>query len=142
MGNDSYLHLLFCDFLLFKKEMASRSKLSGMQKQVLGLYRDFLRAARKKPPEERDRIRSIISTEFHENAKNVDRKNFLYIEYLMRRGKKQLEQLNNPETVGLSTFKFASSISSSLDNQHSNISSSELHAVEPDKDPAAKATVQ
>ncbi|KAH7659994.1 succinate dehydrogenase assembly factor 1 protein [Dioscorea alata] len=129
----------------FKNEMASRSKLSGMQKQVLGLYRDFLRAARKKPPEERNRIQSIISSEFHEKAKNVDRKNFLYIEYLMRRGKKQLEQLNNPETVSLSTFKFASSsatINPSLDNQNSNISSSELHAAEPDKEPAAKATIQ
>ncbi|ONK78906.1 uncharacterized protein A4U43_C01F870 [Asparagus officinalis] len=40
-----------------------------------------------------------------QNAKDVDRKNFLYIEYLIRRGKKQLEQLKSADTVGLSTIK-------------------------------------
>ncbi|XP_026656496.1 succinate dehydrogenase assembly factor 1A, mitochondrial isoform X2 [Phoenix dactylifera] len=85
--------------------MSSHSKLSGMQKQVLGLYRSFLRVARLKTPEERCRIESKISDEFRHNAKNVDRKNFLYIEYLLRRGKKQLEQLKSPDTVGLYAFK-------------------------------------
>lgn len=85
--------------------MSSLSKLSGMQKQVLGLYRSFLRVARLKTPEERRRIESTISNQFRLNAKNVDRKNFLYIEYLLRQGKKQLEQLKSPDTVGLYTFK-------------------------------------
>ncbi|KAL6963927.1 hypothetical protein U1Q18_034934 [Sarracenia purpurea var. burkii] len=77
-------------------------KLSGMQKQVLGLYRGFLRAARTKSAADRRQIESIVSAEFHRNAKLVDRKSFLYIEYLLRRGKKQLEQLKSPDTVGLS----------------------------------------
>lgn len=88
-----------------KCEMGSRLKLSGMQKQVLGLYRGFLRAARLKAAEERRAIESVVSTEFRHNAKNVDRKNFIYIEYLLRRGKKQLEQLKNPDTTGLLTLK-------------------------------------
>ena len=85
--------------------MAPSQRLSGMQKQVLGLYRGFLRAARLKAPEERQRIESVISSEFRQNAKNVDRKNFLYIEYLIWRGKKQLEQLKSADTVGLATLK-------------------------------------
>ncbi|KAL3641494.1 hypothetical protein CASFOL_016462 [Castilleja foliolosa] len=84
---------------------SSRPKqLSGMQKQVLALYRDFLRAARIKSPEERHRIESIVSTEFRNNSKQVDRKNFLLIEHLLRRGKKQLDQLKSPDTVGLSSL--------------------------------------
>ncbi|XP_052190250.1 succinate dehydrogenase assembly factor 1, mitochondrial [Diospyros lotus] len=81
---------------------SSGPKLSGMQKQVLGLYRGFLRAARAKSPEDRSRIESIVSAEFRRNSKIVDRKNFTYIEYLLRLGKKQLEQLQSPDTIGLS----------------------------------------
>ncbi|XP_010246141.1 PREDICTED: succinate dehydrogenase assembly factor 1, mitochondrial [Nelumbo nucifera] len=83
-------------------------KLSGMQKQVLSLYRGFLRAARSKAPEERHRIESIVSAEFRRNSEAVDRKNFVYIEYLLRRGKKQLDQINSPDIVGLSSLKVAS----------------------------------
>ncbi|KAG4972834.1 hypothetical protein AAZX31_11G013300 [Glycine max] len=80
-------------------------RLSGMQKQVLSLYRGFLRAARSKSEEERCKIESIISQEFRRNAEDVDRKNFLYIEYLLRRGNKQLDQLKNPGTTGLSSLQ-------------------------------------
>ncbi|PON96229.1 LYR motif-containing protein [Trema orientale] len=83
---------------------SSGPRLSGMQKQVLSLYRGFLRAARSKSAEERHKIESIVSTEFRRNAKQVDRKNFIYIEYLLRRGKKQLDQLKNPDTISLSSF--------------------------------------
>ncbi|KAL6646538.1 hypothetical protein ACP70R_018146 [Stipagrostis hirtigluma subsp. patula] len=85
--------------------MASRPKLSGIQRQVLALYRGFLRTARQKAPEERRRIESVVSTEFRENARNVDRRNFVYIEYLLRRGKRQLDQLKNPDITGLSTLE-------------------------------------
>ncbi|KAF2298730.1 hypothetical protein GH714_026298 [Hevea brasiliensis] len=64
---------------------SSGPKLSGMQKQVLSLYRGFLRAARLKSPEDRRQIESIVSAEFRRNSQQVDRKNFLYIEYLLRR---------------------------------------------------------
>ncbi|OIT04469.1 hypothetical protein A4A49_03856 [Nicotiana attenuata] len=52
---------------------SSGPRLSGMQKQVLALYRGFLRAARSKPVEERKQIESIVSAEFHKNSKQVDR---------------------------------------------------------------------
>lgn len=80
-------------------------RLSGMQKQVLSLYRGFLRAARSKSEEERRNMESIVSQEFRRNSKEVDRKNFLYIEYLLRRGTRQLDQLKNPGTTGLSSLQ-------------------------------------
>lgn len=83
---------------------SSGPRLSGMQRQVLSLYRGFLRAARSKSIEDRRKIESIVSTEFRHNAKHVDRKNFLYIEYLLRRGKKQLDQLKSPDIIGLSSL--------------------------------------
>lgn len=79
-------------------------RLSGMQKQVFSLYRGFLRAARSKSAEDRLKIESIVSAEFRRNSKQVDRKNFLYIEYLLRLGKKQLNQLKSPDTIGLSSL--------------------------------------
>lgn len=88
---------------------SSGPKLSGMQKQVLALYRGFLRAARSKSPEDRRQIELIVSDEFRRNSKQVDRKNFLYIEYLLRRGKHQLDQLKSPATVGLSSLNVKSS---------------------------------
>lgn len=84
-------------------------RLSGMQKQALSLYRGFLRAARSKPAEERRQIESVVSSEFRKNSKQVDRKNFIYIEYLLRRGNKQLDQLKSPDTVGLSSLSVDSS---------------------------------
>ncbi|KNA06173.1 hypothetical protein SOVF_183520 [Spinacia oleracea] len=80
-------------------------KLSGLQKQVLNLYRGFLRAARNKSFEDRHQIELIVSEEFHRNSKQVDRKDFVYIEYLLRRGKKQLDQLKNSDTISLSSMK-------------------------------------
>ena len=80
-------------------------RLSGLQKEVLNLYRGFLRAARSKSPEHRHQIESIVSEEFHRNSKQIDRKNFVYIEYLLRLGKKQLDQLKSSDIVRLSSMK-------------------------------------
>ncbi|XP_039069782.1 succinate dehydrogenase assembly factor 1, mitochondrial-like [Hibiscus syriacus] len=84
-------------------------KLSGMQRQVLSLYRGFLRAVRSKPAEDRRQIESIVLADFRRNSNQVDLKKFLYIEYLLRRGKKQLDQLKSPDTVGLSSVDVGSS---------------------------------
>ncbi|XP_022973401.1 succinate dehydrogenase assembly factor 1, mitochondrial [Cucurbita maxima] len=89
--------------------VSSAPKLSGMQMQVLSLYRAFLRAARSKSAEDRKGIESVVSAEFRRNAKLIDHKNFIYIEYLLRRGDKQLDQLRSPATVGLSSLTLNSS---------------------------------
>ncbi|XP_077251712.1 LYR family of Fe/S cluster biogenesis protein [Tasmannia lanceolata] len=83
------------------------TKLSGMQKQVLALYRGFLRAARSKAPEDRRRIESIVSAEFRRNSKSIDKKNFIYIEYLLRRGNKQIDQIKDPDTQGISDLNLS-----------------------------------
>jgi succinate dehydrogenase assembly factor 1 len=75
------------------------------ERQVLALYRGFLRTARLKAPEGCCRIETVVSAEFRENARNVDRRNFVYIEYMLRSGKRQLEQLKNPDITGLSTLE-------------------------------------
>jgi succinate dehydrogenase assembly factor 1 len=80
-------------------------RLSGIQKQVLSLYRGFLRVARSKSEEERRNIESVVKKEFRRNSIEVDRKNFQFIEYLLRRGNKQLDQLRNPGTIGLSSLQ-------------------------------------
>ncbi|GMH14067.1 hypothetical protein Nepgr_015908 [Nepenthes gracilis] len=49
-------------------------------------------------PDDRHKIESIVSAEFRLNSKQIDRKNFVYIEYLLRLGKKQLDQLKSPDT--------------------------------------------
>nr|GEW81283.1 hypothetical protein [Tanacetum cinerariifolium] len=66
---------------------SSGQKLSGIQKQVLSLYRGFLRTARAKQPENRTHIESLVSAEFRRNSQMIDRKNFLHIEYLLRRAR-------------------------------------------------------
>ncbi|ONH89678.1 hypothetical protein PRUPE_8G009100 [Prunus persica] len=75
-----------------KKEQSNG--LYGMQKQVLSLYRGFLRAARAKSAEDRQQIESLVSSELSRNAK----------EYLLRRAKKQVDQLRSPDVVGLSAL--------------------------------------
>ncbi|KAF0022534.1 hypothetical protein F2P81_025160 [Scophthalmus maximus] len=74
------------------------SRHSKLQKQVLALYRHFLRAGRDKPgfvPRIRD--------EFRENA-CIKRTDVMYIEYLYRRGQRQLEQLRDVNTKQLGSF--------------------------------------
>ena len=77
-------------------------RLSGMQKQLLSLYRGFLQVVYSKSAEDRHKIASIVSAEFCNNSKHVGWKIFLYIEYLLRCGKKQLDHLKSPNTIGLS----------------------------------------
>ncbi|KAK9995145.1 hypothetical protein SO802_024848 [Lithocarpus litseifolius] len=55
-----------------------------------------------KSAEDQHKIASIVSAEFCGNSKQVDWKIFLYVEYLLSCGKKQLDQLKIPDTIGLS----------------------------------------
>uniref|UniRef100_A0A8C8R7R5 Complex 1 LYR protein domain-containing protein n=1 Tax=Pelusios castaneus TaxID=367368 RepID=A0A8C8R7R5_9SAUR len=71
---------------------------SKLQKQVLSLYRQFLRASKGKPG-----FFPRIQAEFRRNA-SIPRTDVMYIEYLYRRGQRQLEQLRDVNTKQMSTF--------------------------------------
>ncbi|XP_061836954.1 succinate dehydrogenase assembly factor 1, mitochondrial [Nerophis lumbriciformis] len=71
---------------------------SQLQKQVLALYRQFLRAGHDKPG-----FLPRIRDEFRENA-GMKKTDVMHIEYLYRRGQRQLEQLKDANTKQLGTF--------------------------------------
>lgn len=71
---------------------------SKLQKQILALYRAFMRAGQEKPgfiPRIRD--------EFRENAR-IKKTDVMHIEYLFRRAQRQLEQLKDVNTKQLGSF--------------------------------------
>lgn len=72
--------------------MAARR--SQLQREVLKLYRDFLVACRSKPKE----TKAIVQREFRKNA-NIERTDTIMIDYLLRRGKKQLKVLQRSDKI-------------------------------------------
>ncbi|MBN3278032.1 SDHF1 factor, partial [Polyodon spathula] len=71
---------------------------SKLQKQVLSLYKQFLRAAQDKPG-----FVPRIQYEFRQSA-SIPRANVMQIEYLYRRGQRQLEQMKDVNTKQLGAF--------------------------------------
>lgn len=78
------------------------ARLSGLQRDVLALYRECLRLARQKPAESRSHFLDYTRHEFRK-AMNVDRKDFAAIEYLIRRGRRQLEHYSSPAVRNVTT---------------------------------------
>ncbi|KAL1972419.1 hypothetical protein VTN31DRAFT_6833 [Thermomyces dupontii] len=70
-------------------------RLSGLQREVLSLYRQCLREIRKKPIESRENFRAFARDQFRANLK-LPKKDFATIEYLLRRGRRQLELYSAP----------------------------------------------
>ncbi|KAK4105880.1 hypothetical protein N658DRAFT_415979 [Parathielavia hyrcaniae] len=70
-------------------------RLSGLQRDVLALYRQCLRECRKKPEASRDNFRVFARTEFEKNIK-VDKRDFGAIEFLLRKGRRQLDMYASP----------------------------------------------
>ena len=69
------------------------ARYSGVQKQVLALYRDGLRRARELPDvNSRNAAKAFIVREFRKGME-VDRLDFQRIEHLLRTGKKKLTSL-------------------------------------------------
>ncbi|XP_059807378.1 succinate dehydrogenase assembly factor 1, mitochondrial [Hypanus sabinus] len=71
---------------------------SKLQKQVLKLYKQFLRAAKDKPGS-----LPLIRDEFHKNSQ-ISRTDVMHIEYLLRRGQRQLELLRESNTKQVTAF--------------------------------------
>ncbi|KAH8760807.1 hypothetical protein BGZ57DRAFT_586279 [Hyaloscypha finlandica] len=68
---------------------------SGLQREVLSLYRKCLRESRKKDVIVRPHFESFARTEF-EKGIGLDKKDFAAIEFLLRKGQRQLEMYSSP----------------------------------------------
>lgn len=71
------------------------AKLSGLQKDVIHLYRQSVRLCYKKPIDKRLHFLNYVHNEFHKND-YLKRKDFTTVEYLLRVGKKKVEMLADP----------------------------------------------
>ena len=74
------------------------ARYSRLQKQVLSLYRQFLKVAREKPG-----FSMYVREEFKRNA-CIPRTDGLRIEYLLRRGQKNLKELQKPECQAFGVY--------------------------------------
>ncbi|CEJ54547.1 hypothetical protein PMG11_00852 [Penicillium brasilianum] len=84
------------------------ARLSGLQREVLSLYRQCLREVRKKPIDSQPNFKNYArhrcipadeyarrSAEFQKHL-SVNKKDFSAIEYLLRKGHRQLEMYASP----------------------------------------------
>ncbi|KAJ5996543.1 hypothetical protein N7522_008203 [Penicillium canescens] len=71
------------------------ARLSGLQRDVLSLYRKCLREIRKKPTESRPNFKAHARAEFQKHL-SVNKKDFSAVEYLLRKGHRQLEMYASP----------------------------------------------
>lgn len=91
-----------------KVEVRKRPKQkSGLQKQVLALYRSYLRAVAAKeelPAAQRAQIVAHVREQFDEGA-TLRRLDIDRIEWLLRSGDKKLKQLKLPSFKGVATSR-------------------------------------
>ncbi|KAF4466629.1 Found in Mitochondrial Proteome [Fusarium albosuccineum] len=80
-------------------------RLSGLQKEVLALYRNCLRESRKKPQATRPHFESFARNEFSRNM-SIDKRDFAAIEFLLRKGRRQLEVYASPGIKDVRFFRF------------------------------------
>ena len=69
--------------------MSSGIARSQIQKQVLSLYKECLRAAEVKNRQ----FKSVVRSDFKRNAKAIQRSDTMRIEYLVRQGQRRLEMM-------------------------------------------------
>ncbi|EGR47775.1 uncharacterized protein TRIREDRAFT_108481 [Trichoderma reesei QM6a] len=70
-------------------------RLSGLQKEVLALYRQCLRECRKKPQDTRAHFEKFVRAEFSRNI-TIEKRDFAAIEFLLRKGHRQLDVYSSP----------------------------------------------
>mmetsp|Transcript_491 Transcript_491/g.1201 ORF Transcript_491/g.1201 Transcript_491/m.1201 type:complete len:89 (+) Transcript_491:141-407(+) len=78
---------------------------SGLQKDVLKLYRKALKVARSKDTPGSRKNFETVKNKFREDAMDVDRKDFRTIEFLLRRGTLRIEEFASENVARVSTFK-------------------------------------
>eukprot|EP01087_Luapelamoeba_hula_P024251 TRINITY_DN9165_c0_g1_i1.p1 TRINITY_DN9165_c0_g1~~TRINITY_DN9165_c0_g1_i1.p1 ORF type:complete len:121 (-),score=27.12 TRINITY_DN9165_c0_g1_i1:59-382(-) len=86
-------------------------RLSGLQRQVLALYRDLWRTAMRRPHESvatRDALLAHIRSSFKQGATTLRRADVDAIEARIRHGRKRLELLQRPGTDTVSFLQLNS----------------------------------
>ncbi|PVU95596.1 hypothetical protein BB559_002683 [Furculomyces boomerangus] len=78
-----------------------RGKFSGLQKDVLKLYRDFVRAARNKPIESRKEMIGHVREKFAANI-SMDKKEYDAIAFYLRSGRRKLEMFKKDSVKHIS----------------------------------------
>lgn len=71
------------------------ARLSGLQREVLQLYRKSLRVVRTKPVEFQGHWREYVKGEFAKFS-HIQKKQFSVVEHLIRTGHRKLEMYLNP----------------------------------------------
>ncbi|KAF7768003.1 hypothetical protein Agabi119p4_7246 [Agaricus bisporus var. burnettii] len=71
-------------------------KRSGLQKDVLALYRRALRMVKTKPQAAQHKFLLYIRYTFHQNAASISPRNVSAIEHLLRVGGRQIDMYENP----------------------------------------------
>ncbi|KAL0073201.1 NADH dehydrogenase 1 alpha subcomplex subunit 6 NDUFA6 [Phycomyces blakesleeanus] len=74
--------------------MAAPVRRSGLQQEVINFYRQCFRATLQKPKENRARFQAFVRNEFRNHK--IRKSDFTTIEYMLRRGKRQLEAYSSP----------------------------------------------
>lgn len=72
------------------------ARLSGLQREVMGLYRKCFRMVKTKPEEFQMHWRAFIREEFKKNQK-IPKKSFNVVEHLLRVGQRRFEMYLNPQ---------------------------------------------
>ncbi|KAI8591714.1 hypothetical protein BDZ88DRAFT_410472 [Geranomyces variabilis] len=78
---------------------------TGLQRDVSDLYRALLRAVRRKPEEARPHFYQHIKGQFRRDAASISAREISTIEYMLRRGRRQLELLQDEGVVDVSTSR-------------------------------------
>ena len=87
------------------KAVKVAKKLTGLQREVLSLYRVVLRAAREKEAAGHPGVLAAARAQFRKEADSVGKRNYQKIEYMMRRGQKHVKMLADPQVKNVSVLR-------------------------------------
>ena len=83
-------------------------RVSGLQREVLALYRSVIRVAREKEAAGHAGFVASARTAFRQQAESTNGRNFQKVEYMVRRGHKQLKLLGDPQVKSVKMYGIVS----------------------------------